>query len=95
MRDPIGRGKRGPLGALAFVAMLAMLAAAAPAADAAFGITNVSAQPAKPAAGANSDFSVSFDVQDPGAQMKDLVDPPAPRPDRQPARPADVHRGRS
>ena len=53
--------------------MLAMLAAAAPAANAAFGITNVSAQPAKPAAGANSDFSISFDVQDPGAQMKDLV----------------------
>ena len=73
MRDPIGRGKQGRLGALAFVAALAMLAGAAPAANAAFGITNFSAQPASKAAGANSDLTVSFDVSDSAAGLKDLT----------------------
>jgi hypothetical protein len=52
--------------------MLAMLAAAAPAANA-FGITNFSAQPASKAAGANSDLTVSFNVSDSPAGLKDLT----------------------
>jgi hypothetical protein len=47
--------------------------AAAPAAQAAFGITSFSAQPASKAAGANSDLSVSFDVADPSAGLKDIT----------------------
>jgi hypothetical protein len=73
MRDPIRRGKRGRLGAFAFAAAFAILAGAAPAANAAFGISSFSAAPANNDAGANSNLSISFDVQDPSAQIKDLI----------------------
>ena len=53
--------------------MLAMLAAAAPAANAASGSRTSPRSPASKAAGANSDFSISFDVPDSAAGMKDLV----------------------
>ena len=39
-----------------------------------------------------ADFSVSFDVQEPSAQLKRPRHPPAARPDRQPAGDADLHR---
>jgi hypothetical protein len=55
------------------LAVLAGLLVLAPAADAAFSLTNLSAKPANNDAGANSRFSVSFDVQEPSAQMKRLV----------------------
>lgn len=59
--------------ALALLAALATLLIAAPTASAAFSLTNFSAKPADNDAGANSRFSVSFDVQDPGADLKRLV----------------------
>jgi hypothetical protein len=73
MRDAIRRGKRGWVGALALAAALAIPAVVAPAADAAFAITSLSAQPANNNAGANSDFTIGFDVQEPSAQMRNLV----------------------
>ncbi|MCB0875423.1 MAG: hypothetical protein R2718_04790 [Solirubrobacterales bacterium] len=59
--------------ALVLAATIAIALIAAPAASAAFGISQFSAQPASKAAGANSDFSVSFDVSDPGAGLRDLT----------------------
>jgi hypothetical protein len=75
MEVPVRRDSRGRSRGLtlALVGALMAFAAFAPAANAAFGITNLSAQPANTAAGANSDFSISFDLQDPGAQLKNLV----------------------
>ena len=46
---------------------------AAPAALAAYGVTNFSATPADPQAGANSDFTISYDFQEPQHQLKDVV----------------------
>lgn len=54
------------------IAMFAMLVGA-PAASAAFSLENLSATPASPAAGANSDFSISLDVEDANADLKDLT----------------------
>jgi hypothetical protein len=57
------------LGAL--IAAFAALGIAAPGATAAYEVTNVVAGPASDQAGANSDFSISFDLS--GGQAKDLV----------------------
>ncbi len=59
--------------AIAFAVAIAAFLIAAPTANAAFGLSAVSAKPANNAAGANSNFTVSFDVTDPGAQLKKLV----------------------
>ena len=50
----------------------AMLAPASPA-SAAFGVQNLTAAPANSAAGAHSDFTVAFDVTDPGKDLDDLT----------------------
>ncbi len=73
MADPAGRGTTVGARVCAVLAVLAGLLVLAPAADAAFSLTNLSAKPANNDAGANSRFSVSFDVQEPSAQMKRLV----------------------
>lgn len=75
MRDPAGRGRHGSRalrGATAVVGALVSLALLAPAAHA-FSITNLSATPANDNAGANSNFKISFGIQEPSAKLKDLV----------------------
>lgn len=59
--------------AATFAAVVAVLAVGAPAASAAFGLSGVSAAPASTDAGANSDLSLSFDVVEPGHDLKKLV----------------------
>lgn len=74
IREVIGAPvrRRRPRSALAaLIAAFAALAIAAPGAMAAFEVTNVAAGPASDRAGANSDFSISFDLS--GGQTKDLV----------------------
>ena len=73
MADPAGRGTSVGARVCAILAVFAGLLIVAPTADAAFSLTNLSAKPANNDAGANSRFSVSFDVQEPSAQMKRLV----------------------
>jgi hypothetical protein len=73
MADPAGRGTTVGVRVCAVLAVLAGVLIAAPAANAAFSLTNLSAKPANNDAGANSRFSVSFQVQEPSAQMKRLV----------------------
>ena len=64
--------RRRPSFALAtLIAAFAALGFAAPGALAAYEVTNVAAGPASDLAGANSDFSISFDLA--GGQARDLV----------------------
>jgi len=72
MRDPAGRGIKASVRAVAFVAAFAALLIAAPAAGA-FSLSPFAAKPANDDAGANSRFSVDFDVQQSSAQLKRLV----------------------
>ncbi|HET6830073.1 MAG TPA: hypothetical protein VFH44_01865 [Solirubrobacterales bacterium] len=73
MADPAGRGIPRAARATILLGVLATLLIAAPAAEAAFGIAGFSAQPASKAAGANSNLSVSFDVTEPAAGLKDVT----------------------
>lgn len=59
--------------AFALVMACTFSAWAAPSALAAYGVTNFSATPASPNAGANTDFTVSYDFQEPEHQLKDVV----------------------
>ena len=60
---------------VAFAIVVASVAGlwAAPAALAAYGVTNFSATPADSNAGANSDFKISYDFQEPSHQLKDVL----------------------
>jgi hypothetical protein len=70
MTAMFGKGTRVAIaGAFAAFGLLFV----APAAEAAFGLTNLSANPASTAAGANTNFTISLDVQDPSADLKDLT----------------------
>jgi hypothetical protein len=65
------RDGRAALGAAG--AAIASLLIAAPAANAAFGLTGLTATPASTQAGANTDFTIHLDIQDPSADIKDLT----------------------
>jgi len=54
------------------IGAFALLIFGAPA-QAAFGLTDLTAEPADTAAGANSDFNISLQITDPGADLKDLT----------------------